>query len=71
LHATGLGENVLGYTSGIDEYPRDVYPLSNQAEMITVNMDRVDVGSPVYNALLARQFQRLIQCIRIATKSGG
>jgi hypothetical protein len=61
LHAIGLGENVLGYTASIDEYPGHVYPLSNQAEMITVNVDRVDVGSPVYNALLARQFQRLIQ----------
>jgi hypothetical protein len=61
LHAIGLGENVLGYTSSLDEYPDHVYPLSNRAEMITVNIDRVDVGSPVYNALLARQFQRLIQ----------
>jgi hypothetical protein len=61
LHTTGLGENVLGYTSSIDEYPDHVHPLSNQAEMITVNVDRVDVGSPVYNAVLARQLQRLIQ----------
>jgi immune inhibitor A len=61
LHAIGLGENVLGYTAGIDEYPGHVYPLSNEAEMITVNVDRVDAGSPVYHAMLARQFQRLIQ----------
>jgi hypothetical protein len=61
LHATGLGDDVLGYTASIDEYPRDAYPLSNQAEMITVNVDRVNVGSPAYHALLARQFQRLIQ----------
>ena len=61
LHAIGLGESVLGYSASIDEYPGHVYPLSNQAEMITVNIDRVDVGSPAYNALLARQFQRLIQ----------
>ncbi|MGD8996659.1 MAG: immune inhibitor A, partial [Anaerolineae bacterium] len=61
LHATDLGEGVLGYTSGIDEYRRQVYPLSNQAEMITVNLDGVEVGSPVYHALLARQFQRLVQ----------
>jgi hypothetical protein len=61
LHAVGLGENVLGYTSSLDAYPVHVYPLSNQAEMMTVNVDRVDLGSPVYNAVLARQFQRLIQ----------
>jgi immune inhibitor A len=61
LHSTGLGENVLGYSASIDEYPGHVHPLSNQAEMITVNVDYVDVGSPVYYGLLARQFQRLIQ----------
>jgi hypothetical protein len=61
LHATGLGQSLLGYTSGIDGYPRRTYPLSNQAEMITVNLDGVDVGSSLYNALLARQFQHLIQ----------
>ncbi|MGD2142999.1 MAG: immune inhibitor A [Anaerolineae bacterium] len=61
LHATGLGKHVLGYTSAIDEYRKDVHPQSNEAEMITVNVDRVDVGSPVYRALLARQFQRLVQ----------
>jgi hypothetical protein len=61
LHATGLGEGVLGYTSAMDEYRREAYALSNQAEMITVNLDHSDVGSPAYNALLARQFQHLIQ----------
>ncbi|MGD9028643.1 MAG: immune inhibitor A [Anaerolineae bacterium] len=61
LHATGLGERVLGYTSSMDEYRSDVYPLSNQAEMIAVNLDRVGVGSPTYQAMLARQFQRLVQ----------
>jgi hypothetical protein len=61
VHAISLGQNVLGYTSAIDEYPRHMYPLSNEAEMITVNMDGVEVGSTSYNALLARQFQRLIQ----------
>jgi hypothetical protein len=61
LHATGLGWSVLGYTSGIDAYRAETCPMSNEAEMITVNLDKVGVGSPVYNAVLARQFQRLIQ----------
>jgi hypothetical protein len=61
LHATGLGEGVMGYTSSGDEFPRAVYPLSNEAEMITVHADAVEVGSPAYRGLLARQFQRLIQ----------
>jgi hypothetical protein len=61
LHATGLAENVLGYTSPLDAFPSDVHPWSNHAEMITVNLDVVDVGSSAYDALLARQLVRLIQ----------
>jgi len=61
LHATGLGSGVLGYTSGLDAYPTDTCPMSNQAEMITVNLDEVRAGTLVYNAVLARQLQRLIQ----------
>ncbi|OQY17265.1 MAG: hypothetical protein B6I35_14760 [Anaerolineaceae bacterium 4572_32.2] len=61
LHATGLGEGVLGYTSGGDEFPRDLYPFSNEAEMITVSAAEIKVGSHAYHALLARQFQRLVQ----------
>lgn len=61
LHATGLGEGVMGYTSGLDEFPRALYPFSNEAEMITVSAEGVKVGSPAYYGLLARQFQRLIQ----------
>jgi len=61
LHAAGLGEGVMGYTSSLDEFPRSLYPFSNEAEMITVSAEEVKVGSPAYYGLLARQFQRLIQ----------
>jgi len=61
LHAAGLGEGVLGYTSAADEFPRARYPHSNEAEMIVVHADQVEVGSSAYYALLARQFQRIIQ----------
>jgi hypothetical protein len=61
LHATGLGEGVAGYSSSADEFPRARYPFSNEAEMIVVNIEAVEVGSPAYHVLLARQFQRLIQ----------
>jgi len=61
LHATGLGEGVAGYSSSADEFPRARYPFSNEAEMIAVNIEAVEVGSPAYHVLLARQFQRLIQ----------
>ena len=61
LHATGLGKNTLGYTSSDNEFPHTQQPYSNEAEMITVHMDAVEIGSPRYFALLAAQFQRLIQ----------
>jgi hypothetical protein len=61
LHASGLGEDVMGYTSSLDEYPSEAYPLSNEAEMMVTNVDQADVGSPAYEALLARQLHRLVQ----------
>jgi hypothetical protein len=61
LHATGLGEGVVSYTSSADEFSRDVYPFSNEAEMVVVHVDTVAVGSPAYYAALTREFQRLIQ----------
>ena len=61
LHAADLGADVMGYTSSADEFPRALYPFSNEAEMIVVHIDCVAVGSPAYYALLTRQFQRLIQ----------
>ena len=71
LHAAGLGEGVLGYVSSANEFPRAVHPFSNQAEMIVVNADYMPPnavtgaqegsGDQTYHALLACQFQRLIQ----------
>jgi immune inhibitor A len=61
LHATGLGDGVVGYTSNADEFPRALYPFSNETEMITIHVDTIAVGSPIYYASLTREFQRLIQ----------
>ena len=61
LHATGLGDGVVCYTSSADEFPRALYPFSNETEMITIHVDTVAVGSPTYYASLTREFQRLIQ----------
>jgi len=60
LHATGLGDGVAGYTSGLDELPAVVEPFSNEAEMILVDAAAVEVGSASYYALLARQLSHLI-----------
>jgi hypothetical protein len=61
LHATGLGDGVQGYTSAVDEFPSTLYPFSNEAEMITVHIGYVEVGSPTYYGLVSRELQRLIQ----------
>jgi immune inhibitor A len=61
LHATGLGDGVISYTSGADEFPRALYPFSNEAEMATIHVDTVAVGSQAYYAALTRELQHLVQ----------
>lgn len=61
LHVGDLGGGMMGYTSAADEFPRSVYPYSNEAELIVVSLSTVEIASPAYYALLARQFQRLVQ----------
>jgi len=59
LHATSLGGGIRGYASTRDQYPASVHPRSNQADLIVVNSDEVEVGSSAYLALLARELTRL------------
>jgi immune inhibitor A len=61
LHVTGLGDGVISYTSSADEFPRALYPFSNEAEMATIHVDTILVGSQAYYAALTRELQRLIQ----------
>jgi hypothetical protein len=61
LHAAGLGEGVQGYASTVDEFPLTLHPFSNEAEMITVHIGYVEVGSQAYYGLVSRELQRLIQ----------
>jgi immune inhibitor A len=60
LHVSGLGTDLLGYTSPLDEYLSSFAPVSNEAELIVVNLDAVEIGSPGYYAVLAGQTERLI-----------
>lgn len=60
LHVSGLNDNVLGYTSSLDAYPNHVHPWANEAQLITINVDAVDIGSPEYEAVLARSLVHLI-----------
>jgi immune inhibitor A len=61
LHVTGLDDGVISYTSSADEFPRALYPFSNEAEMATIHVDTISVGSQAYYAALTRELQRLIQ----------
>ncbi|MBI2849330.1 MAG: immune inhibitor A [Chloroflexi bacterium] len=51
---------VGGYFSSADEYPTVVNPYSNQREIIYVNISAARPGSPLYNAILAHEFQHAV-----------
>jgi lipid-A-disaccharide synthase-like uncharacterized protein len=60
LHAHGLGEFVLGYYSGSDQYSRLAHPYSNEREMFYINLDNIKPGNEFYDSLLAHEFQHMI-----------
>ena len=49
-----------GYFNSSDEYPRAVFPYSNQREMIYINTAFIPIGSSGYLATLAHEFQHLV-----------
>ena len=51
--------SVTGYFSASDEYPRSVYPFSNEREMIYMGA-RAFVGSPLYLGTLAHELQHAV-----------
>jgi immune inhibitor A len=60
LNATGLGP-IGGYFSSEDEFPRAVFPYSNERQMIYINLDGGAVpGTSFYDATLAHEFQHMI-----------
>ncbi len=58
LHASipGIG----GYYWSADEYPRTVFPYSNEREMFHCNLGSAGPGEDYYNATLAHEFQHMI-----------
>ncbi|GAC1398203.1 MAG: immune inhibitor A [Chloroflexota bacterium] len=52
--------SVGGYFSGTDEYPRLVYPYSNEHEMIYLNSANTAPGQADFNLTLAHEFQHMI-----------
>ena len=60
LTATNLGP-LGGYFSSEDEYPRAVFPYSNERQMIYLNLAGGAVpGTSFYDAALAHEFQHMI-----------
>jgi hypothetical protein len=58
LNVSGIGAG--GYFSSEDEYPRTIYPYSNQRQMIVDNLDSAKPGEQYYDATLAHEFQHMI-----------
>jgi immune inhibitor A len=60
LNTLGLGTNVGGYFSPVDEYPSSVYRYSNEREMFYISLDGPLPGTEDYNSIMAGEFQHLI-----------
>jgi hypothetical protein len=60
LNTVGLGANVGGFFSALDEYAPQVNPYSNQREMFYINLNGELPGSVDYNSVMANELQRLI-----------
>lgn len=60
LHARNLGDHILGYFSGPDEFVSTVRPDSNEMEMFYISMDNTKINSDEYNSVLAHEFQHMI-----------
>jgi len=60
LYAHGLG-NAAGFFSSTDGVMNGIDEYSNMAEMIYLSADYVDLGEEYANAVLAHEFQHMIQ----------
>jgi hypothetical protein len=61
LHFKGASNATeLGYFDSGDEYPRSINDISNEQEMVYLNMDSLDVGEDLYFGTLVHELQHLI-----------
>jgi immune inhibitor A len=58
LHAQLAG--AAGYFNDLDEYPRLVSPLSNEREMVYIDLSSLTPGSETYIGILAHELQHLV-----------
>jgi hypothetical protein len=57
---TDLGDALGGYVSGEDAYPKVVAPLSNQREIVYMNLQLRPLGSDSYARILGHELQHVI-----------
>lgn len=62
LHTLGAADRYeMGYFIDENEYPRTLFPRSNEREMIYLNMSQLEPGTPLYDGTLVHEMQHLIQ----------
>jgi len=63
LHLSNLNSptDELGHFNSGDEYPRSFYNVSNQQEIVYLNMDNLTLGTDLYFGTLVHEFQHLTQ----------
>jgi len=64
LLADGLGVNLAGYYSSVDEYSPLAHEYSNSHEMFYLMAGNVDLGDPYTAGVLAHEFQHMIHWYR-------
>ena len=53
-------EGAAGYFSDIDEHPKVVNPLSNEREMVYIDLPSLTPGSDIYTGIVAHELQHLV-----------
>ncbi|MFN8526359.1 MAG: immune inhibitor A [Chloroflexota bacterium] len=56
----GTAPGVSAYFSSWDQYPREVFPYSNEREIIVVNYGSIAPGSDGFDSTLAHELQHLV-----------
>lgn len=60
VYCRGIGDNVAGYYSSADEYPRQINRFSNVHEMFFINADNSPLDDESTLGTLAHEFQHMI-----------
>lgn len=62
VHLASLdGYSELGFFDSVNQYPRAIDSLSNQREMVVLNLSELELGSALYYGTLVHELQHLIQ----------